>query len=137
MSLLVYVYGTLKRGLHNSHYLSGQKFVAAAFTQPVYRMVDCGGYPGMYSVPESGLSIAGEIWEVTDECLARLDLLEDVAGGEYERVLVQLLPPHADLGVQGYLYRWQNPTQRDAGDNWSDTSVTRSGLAAREKSDPH
>jgi len=135
MSLLVFVYGTLKRGLHNAHYLAGQKFVAEARTQPVYRMVDCGGYPGMYPVAENGLNIAGEIWEVSEACLAKLDLLEDVAGGEYERTLVQLLPPHADLGVQGYLYRWRNPTQRDAGDNWADTPVTRPGLAAREKSE--
>jgi gamma-glutamylcyclotransferase (GGCT)/AIG2-like uncharacterized protein YtfP len=135
MSLLVFVYGTLKRGLHNAHYLAGQKFISEARTQPLYRMVDCGGYPGMYRVTESGLTIHGEIWDISEECLAKLDLLEDVAGGEYERIVVQLLPPYADLGVQGYLYCWRNPTQRDAGDNWGDTSITRSGLAAREKSE--
>jgi gamma-glutamylcyclotransferase (GGCT)/AIG2-like uncharacterized protein YtfP len=97
-------------------------------------MVDCGGYPGMYPVTEDGQNINGEIWEVSEECLAKLDVLEDVAGGEYERTLVPLLPPYADLGVQGYLYRWRNPTQRDAGGNWSDTSITHSGLAARDKS---
>ena len=134
MSLLVFVYGTLKRGLNNSHYLAGQRFVGEAHTQPVYRMVDCGGYPGMFSVAENRLSIAGEIWEVTERCLARLDLLEDVAGGEYERVMVSLLPPYADGSVQGYLYLRDPSFLRDAGDNWMDTSATPLGLASRGKS---
>ncbi len=127
----VFVYGTLKRGLSNSRYLSGQRFIAEARTQPNFRMVDCGGYPGMYTATGNGLSIAGEIWEVTDECLARLDLLEDIAGGEYERVLIPLLPPHDVSPVQGYLFKRDPSRFRQVGDNWTDTVITQSGLAAR------
>jgi gamma-glutamylcyclotransferase (GGCT)/AIG2-like uncharacterized protein YtfP len=131
MSQQVFVYGTLKRGLSNSFYLSGQRFIGEVRTRPVYRMVDCGGYPGMYAVPENGLSIAGEIWEVTDECLAQLDLLEDVIGGEYTRVKVQLLPPYDSQEIEGYLFLRDTSVLKDAGDNWRDTPQTPTGLAGR------
>jgi gamma-glutamylcyclotransferase (GGCT)/AIG2-like uncharacterized protein YtfP len=131
MSHQVFVYGTLKRGLSNSFYLSGQRFIGEARTLPIYRMVDCGGYPGMYAAAENGLSIIGEIWEVTDECLAQLDLLEDIVGGEYTRVKMQLLPPHDVQVIEGYLYLRDVSRFKDAGDNWRDTPQTRSGLAGR------
>ena len=41
-----------------------------------------------------GVSIHGEIWEVDADCLMRLDDLEDIAGGEYARELIPLLPPY-------------------------------------------
>jgi len=127
----VFVYGTLKRGLSNSHYLSGQRFISEACTQPNFRLVDCGGYPGMFAVSENGLSIVGEIWEVADECLARLDLLEDTVGGEYERVLIPLLPPYENASIQGYLFKRDISRYRVIGDNWTDTVITQAGLAAR------
>jgi gamma-glutamylcyclotransferase (GGCT)/AIG2-like uncharacterized protein YtfP len=118
MSLQIFVYGTLKRGLSNAFYLAGQRFIAEAKTWPVYRMVDCGGYPGMYPVKENGVSIEGEIWEVRENCLAELDLLEDLVGGEYERVAVQLEPPYDKDGVLGYLYLRDASSLPDAGSNW-------------------
>ncbi len=113
----IFVYGTLKRGLNNSFYLSGQRFIAEAKTQPVYRMVDCGGYPGMYLVKENGVSVEGEIWEVDEKCLAQLDLLEDVIGGEYERVVIALAS-HGEAEVQGYLYLRETSLLPDVGSNW-------------------
>lgn len=118
MSLQIFVYGTLKRGLSNAFYLAGQRFVASVRTKPVYRMVDCGGYPGMYPVKENGVSIEGEIWEVSEECVAQLDLLEDVVGGEYERVPVQLEPPYEWAEVLGFLYLRDASSLPDAGSNW-------------------
>lgn len=103
MNPRVFVYGTLKRGRANHHWLAGQRFIAEARTQPLYRLHDMGGYPGMIRA-EKGLSIAGEIWEVDEAGLARLDELEDVAGGEYERVLIELEGEFAGQGVEGYIY---------------------------------
>lgn len=100
----VFVYGTLKRGLSNHHYLSGQQFVCEAETQPVYRLYDLGGYPGMVEVSSYGLSIEGEIWEIDASCLHRLDELEDIEGGEYARVFVKLAPPHDRDLIEGYVY---------------------------------
>lgn len=136
MTRFVFVYGTLKRGLHNAHYLAGQRFAGEARTEPVYRMVDCGGYPGMFPVAEGGRSIVGEVWEVTESCLKKLDLLEDIARGEYERVAVRLLPPRggvpSDVAVEGYVYLRETSFLRDAGENWRDTPKTKVGLAERE-----
>jgi gamma-glutamylcyclotransferase (GGCT)/AIG2-like uncharacterized protein YtfP len=81
----VFVYGTLKRGGENHHWIEAQRSVGPARTRPVYRMFDLGGYPGLVRHPQ-GVSIEGELWDVDPAGLARLDVLEDVAGGEYERV---------------------------------------------------
>jgi gamma-glutamylcyclotransferase (GGCT)/AIG2-like uncharacterized protein YtfP len=116
----IFVYGTLKRGLSNSHFMAGQTFVGEAQTQPVYRLVDLGEYPGMIPVESEGLSIKGEIWEVDELCKAALDVLEGVAEGMYELVPAKLLPPYDDLGVTTYLYRWPHAGQPDAGEEWTE-----------------
>jgi gamma-glutamylaminecyclotransferase len=110
----LFVYGTLKRGRENHHWLSGQRFVAEARTAPGYRMFDLGGYPGLVR-DAGGLSIEGEIWEVDEPGLARLDVLEDIEGGEYERVLIDL-----DDGsrVEGYLYLRDVRGRQDCGASW-------------------
>lgn len=116
----VFVYGTLKRHWYNHHYLHGQQFVGEARTAPLYRLHDMGGYPGMVlATPEQeGLSIEGEVWDVDPTCLAKLDLLEDVVGGEYVREVIPLLPPFAEETIQGY--RYLRPTEgcRDCGSRW-------------------
>jgi len=119
MKQCIFVYGTLKRGLSNSHYLRGQTFVSEARTQPIYRLVNCGGYPGMYP-SESGVSVLGEIWEVDEEARKQLDILEDVAVGLYELVPVELLTPTDQSEVWTYLYRWSIAGKLDAGDNWTE-----------------
>lgn len=114
----IFVYGTLKRGHSNHGYLQGQRFIATAATLPRYRLHDLGGYPGMVMDAHSGISIQGEIWEVDAACLAKLDHLEDVEGGEYSREIIPLLPPHdADL-VQGYRYLREVSSARDIGGTW-------------------
>jgi len=116
----VFVYGTLKRGLSNHRYLAGQQFVGEARTAPIYRMVDCGGYPGMFAVQSEGRSIQGEVWEVDETGRAGLDVLEDVDAGMYALEPVQLLPPF-DIGlVRTYFYRWPVEGFPDAGEDWTD-----------------
>jgi gamma-glutamylcyclotransferase (GGCT)/AIG2-like uncharacterized protein YtfP len=110
----VFVYGTLKRGGENHSWIAGQQFVRTSRTKPVYRMHDLGGYPGMVR-DAPGLSIEGEIWEVDAAGLARLDVLEDVAGGEYERVEIELEGGEA---AEGYLYLREVSGRRDCGACW-------------------
>lgn len=118
MKQRVFVYGTLKHGGEYSRYMSGQEFLGKARTEPLFRMVDCGGYPGMFSVAQEGRSIHGEVWLVDDTCRKRLDELEDVAGGEYSFVRIPLLPPHDAESVFGYLYLRATSRLPDAGTNW-------------------
>lgn len=118
MKQRIFVYGTLKRGGHYSHYLTGQTYLGEAMTEPHYRMVDCGTYPGLYADEQNGISIQGEVWEVDSVCRARLDVLEDVASGEYEVAPVRLLPPYDARDVSTYIYRLASSVMPDAGDNW-------------------
>lgn len=101
--VLVFVYGTLKRGGCNHALLAGQAFVREARTQPVYRMFDLGGYPGIIHA-SPGISIIGELWRVSADCLARLDTLEGLHEGEYTREKIALASPHEALEALGYLY---------------------------------
>lgn len=104
-STLVFVYGTLKRGLSNHGWLRGQVFAGEARTEVRYRMYDLGGYPGMVVAPEGeGVAIEGEVWEVDEAGLRGLDLLEGVAEVEYAFETVQLEGEWERKEVKGYLY---------------------------------
>ncbi len=114
---LVFVYGTLKRGGVNHGWIEQQQFVAEACTLPLYRMFDLGGYPGMVR-SKDGISIQGEVWSVDEAGLALLDVLEDTAGGEYERVTLQLEGDFATPRVEGYIYLRSVEGRRDVGSCW-------------------
>ncbi|TDU64608.1 gamma-glutamylcyclotransferase (GGCT)/AIG2-like uncharacterized protein YtfP [Prosthecobacter fusiformis] len=116
--MLIFVYGTLKRGGSNHGYMRGQQFIAEADTLPKYRLYDLGGYPGMVAAESDGLSISGEIWEVNTDGLGRLDALEDIEGGEYARERIPMLPPHDELQVEGYRYLFPVTGCRDLGRSW-------------------
>jgi len=92
----LFVYGSLKRGFSNHHFLAGQTFLGEARTQPVYRMYDWGGYPAIVPVEDGGVSISGEVWEIDDTCLIRVDWLEAVEDGLYRRAFARLLSPHEE-----------------------------------------
>jgi gamma-glutamylaminecyclotransferase len=120
MSERLFLYGTLKRGLSNHRYMMGQRFLGEARTAPSYRMVDCGGYPGMFAVEKDGVSVRGEVWEVDEACRAELDVLEDVAHGLYALEPVKLLAPFdADI-VHTYIYRRPVAVFADAGEVWKE-----------------
>jgi gamma-glutamylcyclotransferase (GGCT)/AIG2-like uncharacterized protein YtfP len=89
-----------------------------AMTQPRYRLHDLGGYPGMVLDERNGISIHGEIWDVDAECLAQLDELEDIDGGEYIRELVTLIPPHDQERIEGYRYLRDVSHAPDIGGSW-------------------
>jgi gamma-glutamylaminecyclotransferase len=77
---IVFVYGTLKRGERNHRLLADQEFLGAAVTAPRYRVFDLGPYPGLVRDDATGLAVRGELFAVTERCLAELDEFEGVAG---------------------------------------------------------
>ncbi|WP_458526961.1 gamma-glutamylcyclotransferase family protein [Onishia taeanensis] len=115
---LVAVYGTLKRGLRNHHWLDGAAFVGEArlTTATLY---DLGPYPGARLEPSRGIRI--EVFRVDREGLAALDRLEDYRvhaphTGTYDRAIHPTLFGPAwlylyNLDVAGY------PVIREGG--WS------------------
>lgn len=117
MSLL-FVYGTLKRGGSNHHYLTGQKFLGAASTTPGFRLYDLGGFPGLVEVAEDKIGVIGEIYDVDAKALEQLDILEGLAEGMYRRVPANLKPPFADRGIETYLYARSIANRPEVGAIW-------------------
>ena len=114
----VFVYGTLKRGGDNHHYLAYQQFLGAAHTLPGYTLYSLGDYPGMVRAADDTDGVTGELWAVDDACLRQLDLLEGVAEGLYERVSVKLTPPFDGQAVETYLYRGSVTGRKALGPAW-------------------
>lgn len=100
----LFLYGTLKRGGANHLQMAGQRFLAEARTEPGYRLHLVADYPGMVPAAAGGVSIEGELWEVSPEVLARLDAFEGTSEGLYRRSPIRLLPPHDGVEAETYLY---------------------------------
>src|SRR5580704_4103275 len=77
---ILFVYGTLKRGLRNNHLIGGQEFLGVFQTEPCYRVIDLGPHPGLVEDEVNGLAVRGELWSVSECCLGELDVFEEVPG---------------------------------------------------------
>ncbi len=76
-AFLLFVNGTLMRGLGLHGNLKGAEFLEEAVTAPVYRLHSIGGaHPGMFEVAEGRVPIAGELYRISPEVWRR------VAAGE-------------------------------------------------------
>lgn len=75
---ILFVYGTLKRGERNHFRISDQEFLGEAVTAPNYRVFDLGPHPGLVRDDTNGLAVCGELFAVSDRCLAELDAFEEV-----------------------------------------------------------
>ncbi len=95
---LVFVYGTLKGGHGNHHYLGKSKFTGIDRTRRLYLM-DTVGFPTITRHPE-GYPVEGEVYEVSKPTLDRLDFLEG-NGQMYQRVLTEL-----KSGRTAWVYEW-------------------------------
>jgi gamma-glutamylcyclotransferase (GGCT)/AIG2-like uncharacterized protein YtfP len=68
MPFELFVNGTLMRGLALHKNLAGAEFLGEARTAPIYRLYSIGDrHPGMFEVPRGGVSVAGELYRVTEE----------------------------------------------------------------------
>lgn len=88
----VFVYGSLKRGRYNNDLLRESRFIGERTTQDeTWIMRSLGGFPGVVKEYHGALSasIYGELYEVDDNTLTRLDRLEG-NGHFYNRELVRL-----------------------------------------------
>lgn len=95
---LVFVYGTLKRGNFNNRILAGAAFIGKAKTAPIYRMLSNGAFPYLIHAG-NGIPCHGEIYEVDDETLARLDQLEGVPYHYVRKTIVINGTDMAGLGI--------------------------------------
>lgn len=84
MSHKVFVYGTLKQNEPNHHWLTDPKngfgkFISTGATKNKYPLIIATRYniPFLLYSPGSGHHVKGEIYEVDDTMLRKLDILED------------------------------------------------------------
>ncbi|XP_037045979.1 putative gamma-glutamylcyclotransferase CG2811 isoform X2 [Bradysia coprophila] len=82
--LKVFVYGTLKNGQPNHHWLTNTsnglaKFLAQGKTKDLFPLVIATPYnvPFLLNNPGIGLNIKGEIYDIDERMLGQLDILED------------------------------------------------------------
>jgi gamma-glutamylcyclotransferase (GGCT)/AIG2-like uncharacterized protein YtfP len=72
----VFVYGTLMKGEHHHEVLKEATFIGLSETEPSFELVQIDYYPALLS--EGTTRIIGEVYEVDESTLAKLDELEEV-----------------------------------------------------------
>lgn len=90
----LFVYGTLKSNGHLNYVLKDQKLLGSAYTLADFRLFDLGGCPAMVrDIGERGYPVYGEVWEIDESLLRRLDIMEGVPTGLYvrETIPVQMM----------------------------------------------
>ena len=83
----LFVYGSLMRGEYNHRVMVGARFVRKARTAMGFDLHDLGSFPAM--VARGTGQVTGEVYEVDDVLLKRLDVFEGVPT-LYERRAVTL-----------------------------------------------
>jgi gamma-glutamylcyclotransferase (GGCT)/AIG2-like uncharacterized protein YtfP len=74
-TILLFVYGTLKRGGVRNGVIAAQKYLGEARTVPRYALVDLGSYPGLVHAKD-GHHVHGELFEVDSALIDTLDAVE-------------------------------------------------------------
>lgn len=85
----VFVYGTLKSGEGNHHLLKKVARFQGNETLNGYVMIHLGGFPAIIKYNPQW-NVHGEVWDVTADTLARLDILEGVGHGMYIKATCEL-----------------------------------------------
>jgi gamma-glutamylaminecyclotransferase len=85
----LFVYGTLKKGKVRHLHMTGATFLREARTKARYALYQSPGadYPCLVDDETEGVAVEGELWEVPDDCLARLDVVEGVPDWFQRRVI--------------------------------------------------
>ncbi len=74
MSTLLFVNGTLMRGLKLNANLEGATFLGAFLTAPKYRIFSINDiHPGMFEVETGGISVPGELYDLPDEVWEKVE----------------------------------------------------------------
>ncbi|WP_340818470.1 gamma-glutamylcyclotransferase family protein [Methanolobus sp. WCC4] len=97
--MYIFVYGTLKKDSTNHYLLNGSEFICSTGTKESYTMLDMGQFPGVLKdeLPEGhSASIQGEVYDVNEQTLGKLDTYE---GDWYFREEVEL-----EAGVTALMY---------------------------------
>jgi gamma-glutamylcyclotransferase (GGCT)/AIG2-like uncharacterized protein YtfP len=75
----VFVYGSLKRGFRNHHFLATSRFIGTGTTHCCFDLLDLGYFPAM--IKPGTFAIRGELFSVDRHTLKNLDRLEGNTDG--------------------------------------------------------
>ena len=116
---VVFVYGSLLKGLVNHPKLDGARFVGTA-VMPLAELYDLGHFPGLLPAGSGAGSVRGELYRVDDRTLERLDRLEGHPGFYMRKQFVVRAPFGADRTDQMEFLAWVYVLPRDfvAGRPW-------------------
>lgn len=123
----IFICGSALRGQPDHQNLKGAKLVREARTQPKYRIhsVENGWHPGIYEVESGGVSIPGEVYQMSEE--------------QYQ-YLLDNEPPHmypatVDLENGDCAIAMLYPQELVEQHNWPDISHLGGWAAYKSKSD--
>lgn len=92
---LVFVYGTLKQGHRNAHVNAGVRIPGEFVTVESFPLYLIGPWylPWLVASPGQGEHVVGQLYEVDDAALARMDALERITEPDwYARAEIAVLP---------------------------------------------
>ena len=108
MPHLIFVFGTLKQGFRNFHVNRGWRIGDDVITVEPYPLHIIGPrcLPWLLDRPGEGLPVVGQLFEVDDETLAAMDLLERVDDPQwYVRRRIRVRPhPGGGMPVEAWVY---------------------------------
>jgi len=103
----VFVYGSLLSEMGNHRLLTESKMLGISRTPKNFALVDLGYFPGAVVDESHPGNVLGEVYEIDDATLTRLDHLEgyrsiDPKSGLYDRVMI-----NTEFG-EAYIYLYNN-----------------------------
>ena len=108
-SCLLFVYGSLKRGLANHQELHLAEYVSTALTAPYFALRVSDGYPALVT---GSRAIVGELYRIPESSLSGLDEFE---GDRYIRREIELAN---GLRALAYLSRGKDDGEPYPGEEW-------------------
>jgi gamma-glutamylcyclotransferase (GGCT)/AIG2-like uncharacterized protein YtfP len=109
MKHIIFVYGTLRQGFHNHRLLAGSKFLGEGSAYGV-KLYDAGPFPAVLKEHKS--AVLGELYEVDDTTLARLDRLESVPHLYRRETVLCDLHEESDAEIDAFIYIWNQSPDR-------------------------
>lgn len=88
--MLLFVYGSLKKGFSNHHLLEKARFVKTCTTKDKFTMINLGEYPALIEKPSC--KIEGELYEIDDLDLKTQKDIDDLEEypALYDKKIIQL-----------------------------------------------
>lgn len=103
----VAVYGSLREGMSNHSLLKGQTLLSRTVTREPYAMYSLGGFPKV-NLLEPHTPIHVEVYDVSDECLERLNRLEGFRG-KGQSNFYDCSEIETECGLKALLYHIDEP----------------------------